>query len=48
MKEPGFRDYRLLLDEQTEQIFAITMMSKRGRRKIGGTRKNNNEESVAQ
>ncbi len=24
MKEPDFRDYHLLLDEQAEQIFAIT------------------------
>ena len=24
MKEPDFRDYHLLLDEQPEQIFAIT------------------------
>jgi starvation-inducible DNA-binding protein len=37
MKEPDFRCYHLLLDEQAEQIFAITDDLGQGR-KIDGTR----------
>ena len=35
MKEPDFRDYHLLLDEQAEQIFAITDHVAQWARKIG-------------
>ncbi len=35
MKEPDFRDYHLLLDEQAEQIFAITDDVAQRARKIG-------------
>jgi starvation-inducible DNA-binding protein len=37
MSGPHFRDYHLLLDEQSEQIFAMTdVLAERGR-KVGGT-----------
>jgi starvation-inducible DNA-binding protein len=35
MKEPDFRDYHLLLDEQAEQILAITDDVAQRARKIG-------------
>jgi starvation-inducible DNA-binding protein len=35
MKEPDFRDYHLLLDEQAEQISAITDDVAQRARKIG-------------
>jgi starvation-inducible DNA-binding protein len=37
MSGPHFRDYHLLLDEQSDQIFAITDMIAERVRKIGGT-----------
>jgi starvation-inducible DNA-binding protein len=37
MKEPDFRDYHLLLDEQSTQIFAMTDDIAERARKIGGT-----------
>ncbi len=37
MSGPHFRDYHLLLDEQSEQIFAITDDIAERARKIGGT-----------
>lgn len=37
MSGPNFRDYHLLLDEQAEQIFAMTDMIAERARKIGGT-----------
>ena len=37
MSGPHFRDYHLLLDEQSEQIFAITDDLAERARKIGGT-----------
>ena len=37
MKVPDFRDYHLLLDEQAEQIFAITD-NVGGKGEIGGAR----------
>src|ERR1700743_3315904 len=37
MTGPHFRDYHLLLDEQSEQIFAITDDIAERARKIGGT-----------
>jgi starvation-inducible DNA-binding protein len=38
MSGPHFRDYHLLLDEQSEQIFATTDDIAERARKIGGTR----------
>jgi starvation-inducible DNA-binding protein len=37
MSGPQFRDYHLLLDEQAEQIFAMTDVIAERARKIGGT-----------
>src|ERR1700678_3680254 len=37
MSGPHFRDYHLLLDEQSEQIFAATDLIAERVRKIGGT-----------
>jgi starvation-inducible DNA-binding protein len=37
MSGPHFRDYHLLLDEQAEQIFAMTDVIAERARKIGGT-----------
>src|SRR5271154_7042552 len=37
MSGPHFRDYHLLLDEQSEQIFAMTDEIAERARKIGGT-----------
>jgi starvation-inducible DNA-binding protein len=37
MSGPHFRDYHLLLDEQSDQIFAITDAAAERVRKIGGT-----------
>ena len=37
MSGPNFRDYHLLLDEQADQIFAMTDMIAERARKIGGT-----------
>ena len=37
MSGPNFRDYHLLLDEQGDQIFAMTDMIAERARKIGGT-----------
>jgi len=37
MSGPHFRDYHLLLDEQAEQIFAVTDVIAERARKIGGT-----------
>ena len=37
MSGPHFRDYRLLLDEHGDQIFATTDMIAERVRKIGGT-----------
>jgi starvation-inducible DNA-binding protein len=37
MSGPHFRDYHLLLDEQAEQIFAMTDIIAERSRKIGGT-----------
>jgi len=37
MRGPQFRDYHLLLDEQAEQIFAMTDDIAERARKIGGT-----------
>lgn len=37
MSGPHFRDYHLLLDEQSEQIFAITDDMAERARKVGGT-----------
>src|SRR4051812_37263739 len=37
MSGPHFRDYHLLLDEQAEQIFAMTDVIAERSRKIGGT-----------
>src|SRR5580704_13904883 len=37
MTGPHFRDYHLLLDEQSEQIFAMTDNIAERTRKIGGT-----------
>jgi starvation-inducible DNA-binding protein len=37
MSGPHFRDYHLLLDEQSEQIFAMTDVLAERARKIGGT-----------
>jgi starvation-inducible DNA-binding protein len=37
MSGPHFRDYHLLLDEQAEQIFAMTDVIAERTRKIGGT-----------
>ena len=37
MSGPHFRDYHLLLDEQAEQIFAMTDIIAERARKIGGT-----------
>src|SRR5262245_14942678 len=37
MSGPNFRDYHLLLDEQSEQIFAMTDDLAERARKIGGT-----------
>src|ERR1700683_465252 len=37
MSGPHFRDYHLLLDEQGEQIFAMTDTIAERARKIGGT-----------
>jgi starvation-inducible DNA-binding protein len=37
MSGPNFRDYHLLLDEQAEQIFAMTDPMAERARKIGGT-----------
>lgn len=37
MSGPNFRDYHLLLDEQSDQIFAMTDMIAERARKIGGT-----------
>src|ERR1700756_4071767 len=37
MSGPHFRDYHLLLDEQSEQIFALTDALAERVRKIGGT-----------
>ena len=37
MSGPHFRDYHLLLDEQSEQIFAVTDPMAERLRKIGGT-----------
>src|SRR5712692_7059914 len=37
MSGPHFRDYHLLLDEQSEQIFAATDAIAERARKIGGT-----------
>src|SRR4249920_1756337 len=37
MSGPSFRDYHLLLDEQSEQIFAMTDPMAERARKIGGT-----------
>jgi starvation-inducible DNA-binding protein len=37
MSSPNFRDYHLLLDEQGEQIFAVTDAIAERVRKIGGT-----------
>src|SRR6202049_4521881 len=37
MSGPHFRDYHLLLDEQSEQIFATTDIIAERVRKVGGT-----------
>ena len=37
MSGPHFRDYHLLLDEQSQQIFAMTDDLAERARKIGGT-----------
>ncbi|HZF46489.1 MAG TPA: DNA starvation/stationary phase protection protein, partial [Sphingomonadaceae bacterium] len=37
MSGPNFRDYHLLLDEQADQIFAMTDVIAERARKIGGT-----------
>ena len=37
MSGPHFRDYHLMLDEQSDQIFAMTDMVAERARKIGGT-----------
>ena len=37
MSGPHFRDYHLLLDEQSDQLFAITDAAAERARKIGGT-----------
>lgn len=37
MSGPNFRDYHLLLDEQSEQVFAMTDPMAERARKIGGT-----------
>ena len=37
MTGPHFRDYHLLLDEQAEQIFAMTDAIAERVRKVGGT-----------
>lgn len=37
MSGPNFRDYHLLLDEQSDQIFAMTDLIAERARKIGGT-----------
>ncbi len=37
MAEPHFRDYHLLLDEQAEQLFAMTDSTAERIRKLGGS-----------
>jgi starvation-inducible DNA-binding protein len=37
MSEPHFRDYHLLLDEQADQLFAMTDLIAERIRKVGGT-----------